>query len=84
MIISELIGTIAGIATTGAFVPQAYKVFKTKKTHDLSAGMFILMISGIILWIIYGVMHESIPIIAANSVTVILALYILIMKTKHG
>ncbi len=84
MNISEIIGIIAGIATSGSFVPQAYKIYKTKKTQDLSTGMFALLICGIILWIIYGVLHKSIPIIAANSVTVALSLYMLIMKIKHG
>jgi len=84
MEISEIIGIIAGIATTGSFIPQAYKVYKTKTTHDLSKGMFLLLIGGIIMWIIYGLLHEAIPIIAANSITLVLAIYIFIMKIKHG
>jgi MtN3 and saliva related transmembrane protein len=84
MDISEMIGIIAGIATTGSFIPQAYKVFKTKRTHDLSTGMFILLISGIIMWIIYGLLYKALPIIAANSVTLVLAIYIFVMKIKHG
>jgi MtN3 and saliva related transmembrane protein len=84
MEISEIIGIIAGIATTGSFIPQAYKVYKTKMTHDLSKGMFLLLIGGIIMWIIYGLLHEAIPIIAANSITLVLAIYIFIMKIKHG
>ncbi len=78
----ELIGIIAGIATTGSFVPQAYKVFKTKKTNDLSATMYAFFIIGLCLWIIYGIWHRSVSIIAANFVTCILSLYILIMKIK--
>jgi MtN3 and saliva related transmembrane protein len=84
MDVSEIIGIIAGIATTGSFIPQAYKVYKTKKTLDLSTGMFILLIGGIIMWIIYGIQLEKIPIIAANSVTLVFAIYILVMKIKHG
>jgi MtN3 and saliva related transmembrane protein len=80
----EIVGIIAGVATTGSFIPQAYKVYKTKKTQDLSAGMFLLLNCGLVLWIIYGIQLQAVPIITANVVTLILALYILVMKIKHG
>lgn len=80
----EIIGIIAGIATTSAYIPQAYKIYKTKHTRDLSAGMFLLMIIGLSLWLIYGIQHHAISIIAANSVTLVLTIYIFIMKIKHG
>lgn len=80
----ELIGIAAGIATTSSFIPQAYKVFKTKRTHDLSAAMFLLFVFGLSLWLVYGIWQNSISIIAANSVTLVLSLYILIMKIRHG
>jgi MtN3 and saliva related transmembrane protein len=67
-------------------VPQVIKVYKTKKTNDISTGMFILFITGLLLWLAYGIIVSSIPIIAANSVTAILSIYILFMKIKldHG
>lgn len=80
----EIVGIIAGVATTGSFIPQAYKVYKTKKTQDLSAGMFLLMTCGLVMWIIYGIQHQAISIITANIVTLVLTLYILVMKIKHG
>jgi len=83
MIYVELIGVLAAIGTTSSFIPQAYKVFKTKKTEDLSLGMFLLFCGGTVLWIIYGAMIKSFPVLLANSVTFILAFYILIMKIKH-
>ena len=76
------IGYAAALFTTASFVPQAYKVFKTKRTSDISFGMFLLMTLGIFLWIIYGLILVSVPIIAANVITLILALYIFIMKLK--
>ena len=83
MIYVELIGVLAAIGTTSSFIPQAYKVFKTKKTEDLSLGIFLLFCVGTVLWIIYGAMIKSFPVLLANSVTFILAFYILIMKIKH-
>jgi len=84
MISNEILGLIAGLITTGSFVPQAYKVYKTKETADLSAGMYTLFICGLILWTIYGIRMEAVSIIIANSASIILSLYILIMKLKHG
>ena len=81
---TEILGIFAGLATTSAYVPQAYKVYKTKKTGDLSAWMFILSNSGLALWFIYGVRNHAISIILANGITLALGLYILIMKIRHG
>lgn len=84
MISNEVLGFIAGLITTGSFVPQAYKVFRTKETKDLSAGMYTIFICGLILWIAYGIRVSAISIIIANTVSILLSLYILIMKLKHG
>lgn len=80
----DLIGFGAGILTTSSFIPQAYKVFKTKSTRDLSLGMFSVMTCGAILWLIYGFLINNLPTICANLVTVPLSLYILVMKIKKG
>ncbi len=84
MIPNEILGLIAGMITTAAFIPQVYKVYRTKETGDLSALTYIFFIFGLILWIIYGIRMEAISIILANSVCIILSLYILVMKLKHG
>ena len=76
----EIIGIIAGILTTGAFVPQAYKVWKQKSTKDISLGMYSVIIIGLTLWLWYGIQKESISMILANSVTLLLAISIFIAK----
>lgn len=78
------IGLVAGTLTTIAFLPQVMKVRRSKQTRDLSLPMYIVLSLGISLWVIYGVLLKSLPVISANSVTVILTIYILIMKIKHG
>lgn len=77
-----LIGYIAAFCTTAAFIPQAYKVFKSRRTKDISLGMFSLLTVGVFLWLIYGFIVYSAPIILANLVTLLLALYIFAMKIK--
>jgi MtN3 and saliva related transmembrane protein len=81
--LGNIIGFVAAFCTTLAFVPQAIKVYKTKKTDDISFGMFLLMCVGVALWDVYGFIIGSIPVIMANSMTLLLAVYIFIMKIKH-
>jgi MtN3 and saliva related transmembrane protein len=83
MAIAEILGYVAAIGTTGAFIPQAYKVFKTKKTDDLSAGTFTLLSTGIVLWCIYGFLVNSLPIILANGITFLMVFYILVIMIKQ-
>jgi MtN3 and saliva related transmembrane protein len=84
MTLANILGYAAALGTTCAFIPQAYKVFKTKHTSDLSPGTFLMFCTGLILWIIYGFVVMAIPIILANSFTFIMAFYILVMIFKHG
>ncbi len=79
-----IIGLVAATCTTIAFFPQILQVYRTKQTRDLSLSTFILLTTGIFLWLIYGILLESLPIILANSITLIGCLYIVIMKIKYG
>ncbi len=75
-----LLGFVAGVLTTLAFVPQVLKIWRSKQAHDISLGMFILFSIGVALWIAYGILIGSVPVILANSVTLTLALLILALK----
>ena len=78
-----LIGALAGILTTTAFLPQVIKTWKTKQTKDISLGMFAILTIGVVLWLVYGILINSLPVIIANVVTFILALAILILKIRY-
>ena len=80
----ELIGGAAAFLTTVSFVPQFLKAWKTKSTKDISLRMFVLFTIGVLCWLIYGLILDSIPMIAANIVTLILAIGILGCKLKYG
>jgi len=80
----EIIGTIAAVLTTAAYIPQAIKVLREKDTKSLSLGMYIMISGGIFLWLIYGIMIESPSLIAANCITLALSGIILLMKIRHG
>jgi MtN3 and saliva related transmembrane protein len=79
---NEIIGLIAAVCTTFAFIPQVIKVWKTKNTKDLSLRMYSIMFIGIILWLVYGIRINSLSIILANVVTAILVGTILVYIIK--
>jgi len=79
-----LIGLIAASLTTGSFLPQAIQTWKTKRTKDISLPMYATFTLGISLWLIYGLFVNSLPLIFANTITLILSTCILVLKIKHG
>ena len=81
--ILKYIGFFAAICTTIAFLPQAFKVWKTKSTKDISLLMFIIFTIGVASWLIYGIIISDLPIILANAVTLILSLFILGFKLRY-
>ena len=84
LIAIKLLGFAAATCTTAAFAPQCIKVWRTRSTADISLGMFLVLVFGIVLWLFYGVLSGDGPLIAANTVTLVLAGAILIMKLKYG
>jgi MtN3 and saliva related transmembrane protein len=81
---SDLLGMIAGILTTIAFVPQVWRVWKTRSTRDISLGMYLVFTTGVVFWLAYGLILGAWPIIAANAVTLALTGAVLGMKMRHG
>jgi MtN3 and saliva related transmembrane protein len=75
-----VIGSVAALCSVSAFVPQAWRIVKTRKTDDLSTVMWTLQVIGFVVWIFYGAMLRAWPIVAENAVCVLLAGFILAMK----
>ena len=82
--LAELIGIIAGLLTTVAFLPQAVKIWRSKSAKDVSLAMFVCFCAGIVLWVIYGFMLGALPVILANVLTLCIAAAILVFKTRYG
>lgn len=84
MKIAFIIGIMAAVLSTVSFLPQVIQAFRTKHTKDISFATFFVLSLGIILWLVYGIMIKEIPVILANSATLILSVLILITKIKYG
>jgi len=78
--LTDTIGFISATFTTIAFIPQVVRVWKTRSARDVSLGMYALFNTGVALWLYYGLLIESWPIIAANWITLLLAGAIMVMK----
>ena len=79
-----LVGMVAGVLTTVAFLPQVLRTWRTRSTADISLVMFLIYITGLVLWLIYGVMLNDLPLILSNAVTLVFSGTILALKLRHG
>jgi MtN3 and saliva related transmembrane protein len=76
----ELVGLLAGVLTTSAFVPQALQTWRTRSARDVNLGLIVLLVVGNSLWFAYGALVGSWGLVAANIVTVPLCVLILWVK----
>lgn len=80
----EFVGLIAGLCTTISFLPQALQVIRTRDTRSISLLMYVVFVSGVAMWIIYGVLISSLPVLMWNFFTLLLAGTILHLKLRYG
>ncbi|MEE9258794.1 MAG: SemiSWEET transporter [Nitrospinaceae bacterium] len=80
--VTTILGYLAGLLTTAAFVPQVIKTWKSRSAHDLSLGMFSILSVGVFCWLVYGFLLNEGPIILWNLITLVLVMALLVMKLK--
>lgn len=79
----EALGYVAATLTTASFLPQVVKVWKTHSVQDISLWMYSLLTFGVALWFLYGWAIGSVPVMAANGTTLLLAASILVAKVRY-
>lgn len=75
-------GIVAGILTAVSMMPQVLKTIKTKKAEHVSPLMLIILISGVSLWVVYGILKKDLPIIFTNSFSVIVNVFMLYLRWR--
>ena len=80
----DVIGALAACLTTVSFVPQAWLTFKTRGVSGISVSMYSVFTLGVALWLAYGLLVGAWPVVAANAVTLVLALAILFMRLRFA
>ena len=76
-------GLLAAVLTSSSFLPQALKTIKTRDTASISLSMYVLFTLGTLMWFIYGLISNNLPVWLANGFTLILASVILYFKVKN-
>ncbi len=80
----EWLGYAAAVLTTASFIPQAVMTIRSRDTHGISLGMYVIFTIGVAFWLAYGIAIDSLPMILANTVTLALAGTILALKLRYG
>jgi MtN3 and saliva related transmembrane protein len=79
----ETLGFIAAFLTTLSFLPQALRIHRLRSADDVSLTMYLMMVTGQGLWLVYGIVIASPSMIGANVVAMSLVIWVLIMKVRH-
>ena len=80
---TEVLGLIAACLTTISFVPQCWRIWRTRKVDDISFTMYLIFFAGVCFWLIYGILIKSLSVTLANAVTLVLVSVILGLKLKY-
>ena len=80
---TQLIGLAAGILTASSLLPQVVKTLKEKKADDVSLLMLLVLQAGLVLWIVYGFKREDIPIIATNCFSLLVNIFMVVLRIKY-
>ena len=80
---TQVVGFVAGALTAFAFLPQVLKTWRTRSCSDLSMTMLGAQSAGVGLWVVYGVIINSLPVILSNAVTLTMCLVLLVFKATH-
>ena len=80
--LADMVGTAAALCSMASFTPQIFKIWREKDASSISLRMYVVTVSGFALWIGYGALTGSWPVIAANSVCLLLSAVILALKWR--
>ena len=78
-----ILGLVAAALTTGAYVPQVVKTWRSGSSADLSLGTYATLLAGLAAWLAYGLLLGDLPIILANVVTIALVGSVLVHLLRH-
>jgi len=77
-------GFFAGLLTSGAAIPQVLQTYRTKHARDLSMWQLVLLTVGMLLWLIYGISKNDLPLIFANIFSIVCYTALIVMKLRYA
>jgi MtN3 and saliva related transmembrane protein len=85
--LANIVGTGAALCSMTSFGPQIVKIWRERDASSVSLRMYLVTVTGFILWSAYGVLIGSWPVIASNIVCLAMSGAVLGLKwrfTRHG
>jgi MtN3 and saliva related transmembrane protein len=80
----EYLGLVAGLLTSTSLVPQIIRVFRLKSAREISLLFTLVMLTGVLLWLAYGIILDRLPLILWNSIGALFLIILLGTKLKYG
>lgn len=77
------VGTAAALCSMSSFIPQVLKIAREKDASSVSLRMYVVTVTGFSLWLAYGFMLKSWPLIGSNAVSLALSAAILLLKLRY-
>jgi MtN3 and saliva related transmembrane protein len=82
--LAALAGTVAGMLSIGAFLPQAYRIIQRRSAIDVSLTMYVAIVLGCILWMFYAYVHGAMELLVTNLVIALIATVIALLRIRYG
>lgn len=82
--LTTLAGTVGGVLSVGAFLPQAWRIFRRRSAADVSLTMYLTIIVASLLWMFYAYVHDSIELFFTNLVIGVIAIVIAALRIRYG
>ena len=81
---ADMVGTAAALCSMTSFTPQILKIWRERDASSVSLRMYVVTVTGFALWVAYGVLTESWPVVGANAVCLVLSAIILSLKWRFS
>ena len=82
--LAALAGTIGGILSVGAFLPQAYRIWKRRSAGDISLSMYLAIVAASVLWMFYAYVYDATALFLTNAIIGVIALIIAGLRIRYG
>jgi MtN3 and saliva related transmembrane protein len=80
---TQILGLVAGVFTASSMLPQVVKTIKEKKADEVSLVMLFVLLTGVILWVVYGIKKDDFPIIATNCFSMLVNMVMIGLRLKY-
>jgi MtN3 and saliva related transmembrane protein len=82
--LAAVAGTIGGVISVGAFLPQAYRILQRRSAADVSLLMYVGIVASCVLWMFYAYVHGVMELFWTNLVIGVVALFIAALRLRYG